>query len=311
MWGWNIERDAAYALLDAFYDAGYRWVDCATNYPITGRSADWRLAERWLAAWVRDRGVDDLRVLMKVGSVDNRGGRDHDLGAEAIAKRAAEHREVLGPSLAAVFVHWDPRRDAFAIRETASALGQLHGEGLRVGWSGLAHPEVYASVLAEPEQAEVVRTAALQVKHALLASDRARYAALEGVLGGWMVYGIHGGGLKPQGQSEAQEAETAKMRGKATPAAQRAVDRIDRWLAAFRGPEDRGPVGSYHDLALLYALSLHGVRGVICGPRTPQQLAGTLERWRRLAEFDGRPLVGAFERWRRSSDSQDSDSQDG
>ena len=64
-WGWNVSAREAFGLLDAWLQAGFRAVDCATNYPINRNPADFRAAEKILLEYVRAHGLHDLRVTMK------------------------------------------------------------------------------------------------------------------------------------------------------------------------------------------------------------------------------------------------------
>ena len=56
MWGWTVDKVTAFQLLDAWYAAGQRKVDTATNYPIDRVPEHFRLAEQILAEWIRANG---------------------------------------------------------------------------------------------------------------------------------------------------------------------------------------------------------------------------------------------------------------
>ena len=78
MWGWTLDAPAAFTLLDQFYAAGFRKIDGATNYPLNGVPTDFRGSENILAEWIKAHGVQDLEIIMKVGSISNQYSPEQD-----------------------------------------------------------------------------------------------------------------------------------------------------------------------------------------------------------------------------------------
>jgi aryl-alcohol dehydrogenase-like predicted oxidoreductase len=70
--GWTADRDAAFAVLDAYVDAGGRFVDTADSY---GRQSFVGASETIIGEWFAARGRrDDVVLATKVGSLPSRPG---------------------------------------------------------------------------------------------------------------------------------------------------------------------------------------------------------------------------------------------
>ena len=65
-WGWTIDRQTAFSLLDFWLEPGERHVDAATNYPIDKNPAHFRLSEQMLSEYLAAHGLHDLRIVMKL-----------------------------------------------------------------------------------------------------------------------------------------------------------------------------------------------------------------------------------------------------
>ena len=59
LWGWTVPESTCYKLLDRFYEAGFRQIDTATNYPINKDPACFRLSESILINWISTNKVND------------------------------------------------------------------------------------------------------------------------------------------------------------------------------------------------------------------------------------------------------------
>ncbi len=276
MWGWTIGKETAMALLDRWYEAGYRQVDTATNYPIDGVPEHFRLAENWLAEWIRAHGVRDLRIWIKVGSLTNERSPDHNL-SEGFLLLALEHyRYLFGDNLDVFGVHWDNRAEREAVAESWRALQQARAEGLRLGLSGLRHPEVWAAVLAGQEGRCLV-----QVKHNPVQSDLERYAPLF-PLAEFVAYGINAGGLKLDPSAYRPDSSWVVRTGKPDepPIMEALRQMVQRWNADH--PDRR--VQSFSELGLCHALCHPRVGRAVLGPSSAAQLEDTLAQAGRMAQ---------------------------
>ncbi|MDQ0381764.1 aryl-alcohol dehydrogenase-like predicted oxidoreductase [Amycolatopsis thermophila] len=127
-------REATYAVLDAAYAAGVRWVDVARSY---GR------AEEFLAGWMAERGHNDLTVSSKWGYTYVGGWRmdatmhevkEHSAGV--FSRQWTESRSLLGSSISLYQVHsLTADSPLFTDEALQRALAALSDDGVRVGFS--------------------------------------------------------------------------------------------------------------------------------------------------------------------------------
>ena len=277
LWGWGVDRGEAHRLLDTFASSSGRVVDTATNYPIDSNPAHHGLACRWIAEWLRGNG-GGVAVLAKFGAVDNLGGPETRLDPASVREDEARLRELFGPSLAAMAIHWDNRGDnppdSDAIAATAAEMARLHASGLSIGFSGVRHPRLYLA--AAPGLCDHWW---IQVKENLLTDQARRHYSSAFPGASYLAYGINMGGVKV---SEPVPGSSAALRRLSRPEAQ--VARMAAFLESDHGlrPEPRDLNG----LALAAAYHNPALSGVILGPRNTRQLQESLAFWRELGECD-------------------------
>ncbi len=142
----EVMRDRCHRVLDAAYAAGIRHVDAARSYG---------LAEQFLAAWLADRGHDDVEVSSKWGYAYVGGWRmdaavheekAHDL--ERFRSQWDETRDLLGDAVSLYQVHSltidSPLFDDDAL---LAALAGLRDGGVQLGFS-TSGPDQAATVRA-------------------------------------------------------------------------------------------------------------------------------------------------------------------
>ncbi len=194
-WGWTVGKQEAFRLLDRWLEAGFRDIDCATNYPINRNPAHFRAAERILLEYAQAQGLRDLRITMKIGSLDNMRSPEVNLAPSFILMMGEEYHRVFDGNLYCVMLHWDNRDSETGIRDSLEALSSLQaGAGIQPGLSGIAYPELYARANADYRM-----TFDIQLKHNILQSDFGRYRPLmESQPSGhrFFAYGINAGGIK-------------------------------------------------------------------------------------------------------------------
>lgn len=286
MWGWTVPRSQAFELLDAWYGAGLRRVDAATNYPIDKQPEHFRLAEHFLREWAAVHAVTDLEVNMKIGSLNNLGGADNLLTRSFLLMLLDEYHYLFGDNLHTLMVHWDNRGEETPVRETLEAFRTVQQQGVQVGLSGIRHPELYAGM-----NAEFGFRFAIQVKHNILRSDYGRYAPFHGQRC-FDAYGITAGGLKLGAGGHL--GSSAKARGV------RAVG-FEKELAAVRGAiaqanktTGRPPLTEMYQLGLLFAAGHPDMEGVLVGPSSVEQLRHTLDFYGQLGQFDFSDVYAAL-----------------
>lgn len=82
VFGWTIDRDRSFAVLDAFYEAGGRMIDTAEGYSSWVPGNKGGESETIIGAWMENRGV---RSDMRIGTKTGMGGPPGSLKPEAVA----------------------------------------------------------------------------------------------------------------------------------------------------------------------------------------------------------------------------------
>lgn len=81
VFGWTLDRDRSFAVLDAFYEAGGRMIDSADGYSSWVPGNKGGESEAIIGEWMEDRGVrKDMRIATKTGM----GGAPGSLAADRV-----------------------------------------------------------------------------------------------------------------------------------------------------------------------------------------------------------------------------------
>ncbi len=275
MWGWTMDARTCFGVLDAFYEAGFREVDAATNYPINRQPADFRLSERILCEWIQTHGVNDLRVMMKVGSIDNMRSPDNNLHKSFLLMCLDDYRELLGSNLDMLMIHWDNREDESEIAQTLEALALAQAAGLKVGLSGIRFPEAYAQA-NEKFQLDFY----IQLKHNLLQSDYNKYKPFHGKRR-FMAYGINAGGVKLDAAEYASQSSLT-VRGGDTSNQSPLIAGLKSWLDLQQAKY----VTDFNQCSMTYAYHSEDIAGLLIGPSKVDQLRGTIDFYYKMQQID-------------------------
>ena len=260
MWGWTVDCSRAFALADRFYELNGRWFDTASNYPINRDPARFGLAAQWLADWCSTRHHIDGCVIAKVGALRNDGSDLCDLRPERLLHQFASMRDLFGPCLRALSIHWDNRADQVAVNETAGVLRSVLRQGYDVGLSGIKHPALYWNALAD-----VAEHCWIQVKlNVLSRSAYEHYAPFHG-RSRFLAYGLNAGGLKLGATYD--EASSARVRGAVTSVDLSGFENI---LESWR--KDPLLPRTFNELALALVGLENRFAGVLIGPSRIDQL---------------------------------------
>lgn len=263
MWGWTIPKAQCFELLDAYYEAGFRWVDTATNYPINKVESDFRLAESWLTEWLQAHRVKDLQICMKVGSINNKMTPEHLLTPSFLLMNLDDYQVKFGENLALLMIHWDNRSEKSEIQESFQALEEARSRGIQVGLSGIRHPGLYAALNEQPSF-----DFHIQIKHNVFQSAYGHYEVFHGQPR-FIAYGINGGGIKLDG--DYRTGSSAQARGVDPGRFQERINQIRHFL---KDPSQ--PLRALHELGLLYAYYSPDIEGILIGPSKLAQLKSTL-----------------------------------
>ena len=133
VFGWTIDEERSFAVLDAYRAAGGNFIDTADVY---GRRGPEGLgsSERIIGRWIAARGNrDELVIATKVGMAEEMRG----LSAETIAAGAAASLERLGTErIDLYYAHLDDPDTP--LEETLGAFNELIADG-RIGYAGASN----------------------------------------------------------------------------------------------------------------------------------------------------------------------------
>jgi aryl-alcohol dehydrogenase-like predicted oxidoreductase len=283
-WGWTIAAAQAYDLLDAFYQSGFRQIDSATNYPINKNERDFRQAEKIIASWTQAHGVQDLELMMKVGSVNNNRTSECNLNPSFLLMALENYQRLFGTNLKTIMLHWDNREDKKEIFSTINTLRTIHNQGFNVGLSGIKYPELYAALLQD-----IVLDFDIQIKYNILQSDYERYADFHGTKR-FIAYGTNAGGVKLDASTYQKESVLAVRGGNLTNEHLR-LKQMPTILAKANENKDRPSITSFFQIGLLYALANKDIKSVIIAPSSVAQWYSTLGFFKNIQHFDYEDIV--------------------
>lgn len=275
LWAWTVPKIQAFQLLDNFYEAGYRWIDAATNYPINKNADDFRASEGILLEWIKAHGVRDLKVLMKIGSINNLYTLENNLTPSFIQIIYNEYRHLFGEQLTEVMVHWDNRAETEAILASLAALDGIRKQGLKIGLSGIKHPAIYHELNTSFDFDWDI-----QLKHNLVYSDYPRYADFHG-RPRFLAYGINAGGLKFPSSTYRQDSSTA-VRNVPTEKYQDLINKAAEVLAEYNAQSSHEALTRFNECSMVYTYYSPDIKGILVGPSKTEQLQSTLSFFQQL-----------------------------
>ena len=266
LFSWKMTAAQCHALLDAFYAKGGRWIDTAANYPINGSPHDHGAAGRILGDWIKAHAITDLKIIEKIGSMDNKGSPLNDLSPPALMRGLELSHQKFGENLDTIMIHWDNRLlDAPEVTSTVAALLSIRQSGVKVGLSGIKYPQNYQLLWAhEPILVEA--------KFHVFTTKPEAWQALHAPVS-FAVYGISAGGLRFDGEY----AENSSVALRNIEAAQffPQLKMIRQELSDCGLAE---LIDTFYKFSLAYAFAHPDIAHVIVGPTSVQQ-------WEEISQF--------------------------
>jgi aryl-alcohol dehydrogenase-like predicted oxidoreductase len=278
-WGWTMSKEKAFQVLDAFYESGFRQIDCATNYPINKIETDFRAAEKIITQWVQANGINDLEVMMKIGSVSNLRTPDCNLNPSFLWMNVENYQRFLGQNLKTIMIHWDNREEEIEIEKTLKTLQVIHKQGFRVGLSGIKHPKIYAK-LNEQIQLDFD----IQIKHNVLQSDYERYSDFH-QKARFIAYGTNAGGIKLDTSAYHKDSVLAVRGGDLTNENGR-INALHSILAKANENKNRPPITSFFQVGMIYAFANTDIKSIITAPSSVEQWNSTFGFFKTLQMND-------------------------
>jgi len=271
LWGWTIPENTCFEILDEFYQSGFRGIDTATNYPINKDKRYFRFAETVLKKWIDANGVNDLKVTIKTGSIDNNGSTENNLTYSSLIMSHDYYREKFEDNLDTFMVHWDNRDDEESISQTISSLNVIRRK-CRVGLSGIKNPGIYFKYLKKTDT-----VSSIQIKHNIFESHYARYSHFHDLVS-FVAYGINAGGLKFDNEYHA--LSSISVRSVNTSSYHACLTDLQSLIS------DSKICRSFNDVSMVYAINSPGISGIISGASSRKQMKETIESFNNLLQLD-------------------------
>ncbi len=278
LWGWTIPKENCYQLLDYYYEKGFRKIDCATNYPINKNPDQFRWAENNLEDWIKAHQVNDLEIIMKVGSLDNMMSPDNNISKTFLIMNLRYYQAKFGDNLRTLMIHWDNRADEKEIKKSFEALSIVQEQGIQPGLSGIKHPAIYAA-LNQQFQLDFE----IQIKHNLLQSAYEHYKDFHGQPR-FVTYGINAGGLKLDHTYTSRSS--LSVRKGAIAAQPPIVDQIKRQQALFNQNKERPALTTFNHFGMIYAFYQPDAKGILLGTSRVEQLKESIQFYEHLKTYD-------------------------
>lgn len=279
VFGWTADRERSFALLDAFFDAGFNAIDTADSYSrwIPGNHGG--ESETIIGEWLKRRSRrDDVLVLTKVGSSMGQNGEDdrHDLSPGWIERAAEDSLKRLGTDVIDLYqAHWPDARTPQD--ETLRAFERLIQAG-KVRAIGVSNhsAEATSEALAISAREGLHRYETLQPHYNLYSRSTfegpLQDLAVKQGLGVITYFSLEAGFLTGKYRTAEEAAGTARSGA--------LKDRFDergmRILAVLRGVADRNEA-TPTQVSLAWLLSRPAVTAPIVSATSLEQLTDTLK----------------------------------
>ncbi|MBT0607357.1 aldo/keto reductase [Aequorivita echinoideorum] len=167
VFGWTVDKEQSFKLLDAFVDAGFNFVDTADTYSWWAHGNKGGESEAIIGKWFASRkNRDNIILSTKVGSQNN----EHpvDVSKKFILKSVEESLKRLKTDYIDLYqTHFDDEKTP--VEETLSAYDQLIKEGkVRVIGTSNMSPERIRESLKVAEKEGLPKYQTLQPEYSLL-----------------------------------------------------------------------------------------------------------------------------------------------
>lgn len=170
VFGWTLDEQQSFAILDQFVDGGFNFIDTADTYPwwINGTGG---LSESIIGKWMKARGNrSKLIIATKVGSENKQHG--FDVSRKHILKSVDESLKRLQTDyIDLYYTHFDDEKTP--VEETLSAYDEIIKEGkVRYIAASNLSPERLSESFAVAEKKGLPKYVALQPHYNLLEREK-------------------------------------------------------------------------------------------------------------------------------------------
>ena len=279
LWGWTVKKKECFKILDTFYNNGYRWIDTATNYPINSDKKYFRYAENLLVEWIKNNNINDLKIISKIGSMNNLGDDEINLSYSFVLMNYEYYLDKFHSCLKNIMVHWDNRDSKLSIESTINALKVISQNGVGIGLSGIKNPEHY-SVLKNELDIEYI----IEVKHNIFSSSFEHYQMFYNDCK-FIVYGINASGIKISGKYNNLNSLIVRKRDYQSKKRIIIINKINKLIEKYND-DTSFPIKSFNHIGMIYAFNSLRVDGIIIGPSSIAQLMDSLLFFDKLKTYD-------------------------
>ena len=136
VFGWTINKEQSFKLLDAFFDLGFNAIDTADVYSRWVEGNEGGESETIIGKWMKERGNrKKVLLITKVGSDVGQGKKD--LSKDYILEAVDKSMERLKTDYIDLYLtHWDD--EVTPVEETLEAYGKLIEAG-KIRWAGASN----------------------------------------------------------------------------------------------------------------------------------------------------------------------------
>ncbi len=274
MWGWSVSEATAFELLDYFYANGGRYVDSALNYPINSQPEDHGAAPLIIERWLKKNNIHDLKLILKVGSLNNDNSPNNDLTPESLKKEVDQLIERFDNNLYSLMIHWDNRDTLEDIVNTLNFLQDTCEKiNCRLGLSGIHHVDLYQQALLKAP----IKKLDIQAKSNFLYQGETHYLPILETLNNHDVhlwaYGISGSGLKLDASEYKKDSYVSLVRSADYHTQMLSSEKIEQ----MKGFINETPyVDNIYHISILIAENNSTLYGYIISPSKVTQLSDSL-----------------------------------
>lgn len=265
LWGWSVDADEAFKILDCFYGEGYRFLDTANNYPLNGNAINYRKAQLFVSDWCKVHGVNDLKITYKIGSLSNTNTPLNNLSSSFLLEQMSLLQEIFSDNLDCLMLHWDNRDDLKEVEETLKIIDYLKNQNINFGVSGIKNPFLYSSLLREKK----LENLNIQIKHNFILSKIDHYSELFNLTPKFWAYGIAVSGLKLPDEKYTGKNYVTLARGKDY----HKDIYTEKISSAIKKCIDINPrIKSMYHLAIVFSEFSRMLEGYLIAPSTVEQM---------------------------------------
>ena len=272
VFGWTADKNASFAVLDKFYEAGGRMVDTAQGYSVWAEGHEGGESEKVIGKWLDARGVrSEMLVATKTGMF----GKPGDLAPEKVAGELEKSLERLRTDYVDLYyAHRD--EESMPLGEIAAGFDALvkAGKVRELGASNFSAQRLVAALEAA-NSAGLTPYSVLQNEYNLINRDSYEGAVqdlcVERGIAALPYFGLAAGFLTGKYRSTEDFAKSARGSGM-----DRFFEKGQPVLAAM--DEVAAETGASHPaIALAWINAQAGIAAPIASARTPDQLDALLE----------------------------------